>query len=122
MGSAMFPDSNHAEPLEPLAVETGHGRDVENNPACCKKLTSRGCVDCAACLSDAWAVLCEALDQEQQETAHCILNMTIKARESGIRKIDLSVCRGVYVLLTCLIARGKCRGIPRLRTHDWQWL
>lgn len=117
MGSTAFSDSDHVESLELLAVETGHGRDVENNPACCRKMTSRGCVDCAACLDNAWAVLCEALDQEGQETAKWILNLTINARESGIKKLDLSVCHDGYVLLTCLIAHDKCRGI---QTQDWE--
>lgn len=77
---------------EDIVDFSGHLFNVEGHPACCRKATAQGLVDCVACLDDAWSVLCHSLDPDSLSAAEWILNTVRQAGEAGIRKGDILVC------------------------------
>lgn len=80
------------ELVTPTSVEGGHGLNAENNAACCRLMTRLGCVDCKACLDDAYANFRASQDPQSQRTSDWILDVVRKGREAGIKKADLAVC------------------------------
>lgn len=83
-------------------TDSGHGRSIENTPACCRRITGQGLIDCAMCLSDAWPIFRGSLAHDDQETADWILDIVSQRRESGIKKGDLIVRRDFSLSFSCL--------------------
>jgi len=84
----------HTQSSEPIGVETGHGLDAENNPACCRRMTPQGSIDCATCLSEAWWSFYSLLDSDSQEVADWVNDIVRQAGEFGVKKTELAVSAG----------------------------
>ncbi len=80
-----------SETEENIDIDTGHQINIEGRPACCRKATAQGLVDCAACLDDAWSAFRDSVDPECASAAEWILNAVHGAGEDGIRKADMVV-------------------------------
>ena len=80
-----------SETEESIDIDTGHQINIEGRPACCRKATAQGLVDCAACLNDAWSAFRDSVDPEDRNAAEWVLNAVHRAGEVGIRKADIVV-------------------------------
>ncbi|KAF8973687.1 hypothetical protein BDZ97DRAFT_1900484 [Flammula alnicola] len=80
-----------SEMEESLSVETGHKLNADDNPACCRKTTTRGLVDCVACLNNAWSAFRDGLDLDDRNAAEWVLDAVHQAGEDGVKKSDLLV-------------------------------
>ncbi|KAF9569867.1 hypothetical protein CPC08DRAFT_14379 [Agrocybe pediades] len=85
-------ESVHTEPqmLTPASAEVRHGINSENNAACCRLLTGQGCVDCKACLDDAYANLFDPQDQDNQRASQWVLDVVRQRKETGVKKAELA--------------------------------
>ncbi|KAH9486640.1 Transcription factor tau subunit sfc3 [Psilocybe cubensis] len=91
------------EPSVEAHTDSGHGLSVENIPACCRRLTGQGLIDCAMCLGDAWSIFRISLSQDDQETADWVLDIVSQRRESGIKKGDLISLAGPRDLRVAIV-------------------
>ncbi|KAF8203137.1 hypothetical protein BJ912DRAFT_1018924 [Pholiota molesta] len=84
-------DTSEVEAEESFDMNIRH-QHMEGGPACCRKVTPQGLVDCIVCLNDAWTALWGSLDPENRSRAEWIKNAVQQAGQTGIKKSDILVC------------------------------
>ncbi|KAF8167796.1 hypothetical protein B0H34DRAFT_644725 [Crassisporium funariophilum] len=78
-------------PALPCSPDVGYGHElaIGNTPACCRKMTSQGLVDCVACLADAWSAFSAVLTRDEFDDAQRILDAVRRGGDNGVKKADL---------------------------------
>lgn len=88
-------DTSEAEAEESFDMDV-RDQHMEGGPACCRKATPQGLVDCIVCLNDAWTTFCGSLDEDNQGRAEWIKNAVQQAGQTGIKKSDILVCTHIH--------------------------
>jgi len=56
-------------------------------------MSDQGLVDCRACIDEAWNVLYASWDANSRDAAERVLQLTMQAKEHGVKKTELIVRR-----------------------------
>ncbi|KAH6916823.1 hypothetical protein BKA70DRAFT_313865 [Coprinopsis sp. MPI-PUGE-AT-0042] len=82
-------------PEDPEAMDTSHSSANHGTagelPACCRKSSNHGIVDCRACLEDSLRSLQEQLDEAQKSALSRLLSFVRGLGEEGCTKNDLMI-------------------------------
>ncbi|KAF8912964.1 hypothetical protein CPB84DRAFT_1670756 [Gymnopilus junonius] len=71
-----------------LSIGEGHALNIRNDPACCRKMTGQGLVDCVHCLDDDWLALRNSMDVCIEEVANWVIDIVRRGEESGSKKSE----------------------------------